>query len=296
MTVDIHPEVRRLRDECEQLVIQHGELVAEADMLRHNTIPTLTARYMMTVGVLELELLGLQCEVQRRRRLFEMINASLSKGEKPCLEVLERQLDAELAAWYEKLRETERAVNAARARQRASEGPVSGADRRELKRLYRAMVRKLHPDLHPQHGERELALWHRLQDAYTRCDLEALRVFALLVDEHCGAAEDAWVRGSIDVLRDQRDRLSKSVMALIEEIAAMRSTFPCDHRDRLENPVWVAEKIEAVRAAIEAHEKRLEHLANLLTAIVGEGWKGGGPMRNVKTIWSDPTVPRGDAW
>lgn len=295
MTLDIHPEVRRLREACEQLATQHSELVAEADMLRFNHIPNLTARYMMTVGVLELKLIGVQCELQRRRRLLEMLNASLSKGEKPCLEVLERQLDTELAAWYEKLRETDRAVNAARARQRALEGPVSSDDLRELKALYRAMVRRLHPDLHPQHGERELALWHRLQEAYTRCDLEALRVLALLIDEYCGHAEDSWTRSSIDVLREQRERLSTAVMGLIEEIGGMRRTFPCDHCDRLDNPVWVAEKTTAVKAAIDAHLKRLEHLATLLTAVVGDGWRGGGPTWSVTAVWNDAPAPRGDA-
>ncbi len=55
---------------------------------------------------------------------------------------------------------------------------VQPAKRDPVKRLYRKLVRLLHPDSNQDHGPRELALWHAAQEAYSAQDLFRLEAIA----------------------------------------------------------------------------------------------------------------------
>ena len=77
-----------------------------------------------------------------------MIQARQNRQEKLVLSEIESALDDEFDAYRRRLDEQIHRMNAALERNRGK--LLSKEDARELKRLYRAIVKALHPDLHPR--------------------------------------------------------------------------------------------------------------------------------------------------
>lgn len=55
-----------------------------------------------------------------------------------------------------------------------------------LKERYRILVRKLHPDMNPGLSAEEISLWHQVQSAYQRMDLEQMDLLVALSDAFSG--------------------------------------------------------------------------------------------------------------
>ena len=136
--------------------------------------------YQTKIGVWELRLLQAQFTVARLRRQIELAQASINRGERPDLIAIECALEQEFQAWVTKLEETARRIQDAEERLKHL---LSPEEDRELKKLYYALVKRLHPDVNPNLTEDQRRLWMRAQSAYEAGDLSELRALALLAEK-----------------------------------------------------------------------------------------------------------------
>ena len=97
----------------------------------------------------------------------------------------------------------------------------------ELKRLYRQIVKRLHPDVHPDPTDREKDLLNRANKAYKEGDLEAMR---RIWEELAGTeqAEESFedTEEGRAKLRELVKLLRKRCAVLEEEIRQIRISFP----------------------------------------------------------------------
>ena len=97
----------------------------------------------------------------------------------------------------------------------------------ELKRLYRQIVKRLHPDVHPNPTERERDLLNRANKAYKAGDVEEMR----RISEELAGTEQT--EESFEDTEEGRNRLRelirtlrKRCKALEEEIRHIKTSFP----------------------------------------------------------------------
>ena len=97
----------------------------------------------------------------------------------------------------------------------------------ELKRLYRQIVKRLHPDVHPNPTEREKDLLNRANEAYKAGDLDEMRrIWEELAgteqaEEYFDDTEEGRAR-----LRELIKKLRKRCEVLEEEIRQIKTSFP----------------------------------------------------------------------
>ena len=94
------------------------------------------------------------------------------------MDAIEERLDAEFTEYQEQLNQQIEKMN--HALQRSKAEILSEADSRELKRLYRKIVKVLHPDLHPETAQARLTLFDHAVSAYKNGDLETLKMIGEL--------------------------------------------------------------------------------------------------------------------
>ena len=124
--------------------------------------------YMLAIGGLEYKAYEIECAILRLKRKAELIQANKNRQEKIVLSKIEEVLDFEFAEYKAKLNEQVDKMNAALER---SKGEVlSDEENRELKKLYRAIVKSLHPDLHPNLSDAKINLFHNAAMAYENED------------------------------------------------------------------------------------------------------------------------------
>ena len=137
------------------------------------------------------------------------------------LSEIESALDDEFDEYRRRLDEQIHRMNAALERNRGK--LLSKEDARELKRLYRAIVKALHPDLHPDADPAQARLFHNAVSAYENGDLDGLRLIGEMVSAPVLPDRD---EDGLVVLTKERERLTELLEAVREEIEGIRERYP----------------------------------------------------------------------
>ena len=142
------PDFQKLKEEIEKLRTELSMLVLERDELRFVICKNIEMEYMLKIGGLEYQAYEAECTFLRLKRKVELIQAKKNRQEKVILSVIEDALDHEFLEYQKRLDEQMDKMNDALERSKAE--PLSEEESRELKILYRKVVKALHPDMNPE--------------------------------------------------------------------------------------------------------------------------------------------------
>ena len=240
--LNLHSETRALAAENELLRDELARLLAEAHDLWHTVRPNLMALYHTKIGACELDLLQTMYQFAYLKRTLELAQAALNRSELPDRQAIEQQLQRELVGWRQRIAEAAERIKSGEARLSSL---LSPAKDRKLKKLYRALVKALHPDLHPNLTAEQARMWQRVQDAYALADLEELQALALVVKQPEAAVPELL---SLDKLRLEQEKLRKHIAEMLERIGSIRSHPPFSLQEQLADGDWVAERRRELEA------------------------------------------------
>ena len=103
---------------------------------------------MLKLGSLEYKAYEAQCAVMRLKRKVELIQAKKNRQEKVNIAKIDERLDVEFYEYQQKLNEQIDKMNEALEHSKAEY--LSEEESKELKKLYRKIVKALHPDINPE--------------------------------------------------------------------------------------------------------------------------------------------------
>jgi hypothetical protein len=266
--IDISPRKKQLKEEYERLQLEYAALVAERDELENSEGPRLTALYMEAVGQLQYEVLVLRYEIALLKQKRDLLQAYKNRGEKADLNYVDEQVEATAKTYNENIQREEEKIKQAKAyieEQKEEEKKNQENEKRELRDLYRKLVHRLHPDLHPEQTEWEKELFLKVQDAYEKGDLEKLRELSQQLE--AGMPADAVNNETTEEWEERVNQLKEEIAKIREEIEKILQEFPFTYRERLNNPEWIAQTQDMLRKEISELEKekiRLEKIVNIM--------------------------------
>ena len=267
-SIDISPRKKQLKEEYERLQLEYADLVAERDELENSEGPRLTALYMEAVGQLQYEVLVLQYEIALLKQKRDLLQAYKNRGEKADLNYVDEQVEATAKTYNENIQREEEKIKQAKAyieEQKEEEKKNQEDEKRELRDLYRKLVHRLHPDLHPEQTEWEKELFLKIQEAYEKGDLERLRELAKQLE--AGMPADAVDNETTEEWEERVNQLKEEIAKIREEIARILQGFPFTYRERLNNPEWIAQTQDMLRkeiAELEKEKTRLEKIVSIM--------------------------------
>lgn len=236
-------------------------LVLERDDLLYQECRNIEMAYMLSIGVLEYKAYEIECAVLRLKRKAELIQAKKNRQEKIVLSKIEDMLDFEFAEYQEKLNEQIDRMNAALERSHGK--MLTKEESRELKKLYRAIVKALHPDLHPDLSDAQIQLFHNAVKSYEYGDLNGLRTIDAMVSQPVLTADKS---DGLAILIKEKERLTKLLQNIKDRIAELMSTYPYTMKALLQNP----EEVEERKAGLEEYIKQLNEALSAYTARIDE--------------------------
>ena len=256
---------RSIEGEISEVRARIAGLLLEIDDIVLQVSPRIEAEYATKVGYLENGLLKWQIAARRARRRFALAQAHANSGMTFSADEFEEQLDEELAEWENLLAASVEAFLEA-AERTAGSRPMSPSDARELKRLHRELIKRLHPDLHPGQPDEATRFFHVAQAAYENGDLDALRSVAVATEgmgEETAAPEMSEDEASIELeLALAHERVVK------QQLEELKRTNPYALKEKLENGAWVVKRtselkkqIEEQKAAAKTYDERFAELA-----------------------------------
>ncbi len=262
-TIVLFPEFVTLKAEVEKLRTEISMLLLERDELRLVICKNIETAYMLALGSLEYKAFELNCEVLRIKRKIDLIQAKKNRQEKIVLSAIEELLDEEFAEFQRQLDEQIDKMN--KAIDHSQGRPLTGEETKEIKKLYRSIVKALHPDLHPEVTPAQIQLFQNAVQAYENGDLGNLRIISEMVADTVVPEHG---ENGLSILAKDKERLTKTLELIREQIANIKSEYPYTMKELVNDPEQVAEKrteLEEMIAELkEAHDLYVARLKEML--------------------------------
>lgn len=246
------PDFQKLKEEVERLRIELSMLVLERDELRLVECKNIEMIYMLELGSLEYKAFESQCAFLRLKRKLELIQAKKNRQEKIVLTQIEDNLDLEFAEFQKKLEEQINRMNA--AIERSHYDTLSYEETKELKTLYRRIVKVLHPDLNPCLSQAQLDLFHNAVNAYENGDLITLRIIDEMLSDP-KIPEDQ--KDSMTQLAEEKKRLTVLLNIVKESIEMIKSEFPYTVKEIINEPEKIAARKAELKNIIHQYEEAM---------------------------------------
>lgn len=250
----LFPGFDDLKSEVEKLRIELSMLMLERDELQFVICKNIETEYMMKLGGLEYRVYETMCVALRLKRMTELIQAKKNRQEKVIISHIELILDDEFASYQKTLDDLTDRMNEAISRNNAER--LSVDENKELKKLYRAIVKALHPDINPNASEAQIQLFNNAVTAYKNGDLATLRIISEMIggDTLSGQHEDAMAQ-----LVRERVRLREMLKSVRESIDKIKSEYPYTLKEILDDPKRVEQKRLELEELLKQYEKMIDY-------------------------------------
>jgi len=249
-----------LQKDIDALRAELSALIIKRDELKYIECKNIEMQYMLVLGDLEYRLYEADCALCRERRKLEMIQAKLNRREIIVLGQVEKALDQEFEEYRKKLELQIAKMN--RAIERKNAKAMTEAETKEFKKMYREIVKTLHPDMNPNITPEQIQLFHNAVKAYENGDMASLRIISETVTD---PSLKPYADGSIAALEKERDRLQECVDLINEMIVDIKKSYPYILKEIIEDPEKISTRKEEytdslaqIKNAIDVYRRRIE--------------------------------------
>ena len=225
-------------------------LLLERDELQFVICKNIETEYMLKLGSIEYKAYEAQCAALRLKRKIELIQAKKNRQEKVIISAIEETLDKEFAEYQKQLDEQIDKMNDALKRSKAE--VLSDEDNKELKKLYRKIVKALHPDINPDVSEAQVQLFDNAVSAYKNGDLGTLRIIGEMVGNNPLPEQH---KDAMTQLVEERERLEGLLKSIRESIENIKSEYPYTMKDILEDTKKTEQKKQELESVIEQYNE-----------------------------------------
>lgn len=202
-------------------------------------------RFIELFGDLRLEMLKVEIEIAKIKKEMEYLVRKKNRNESYDLEEMDDFVNQALEgmrAQYERMKEEQTQLK--------NKKMLSQEEVKEVKRLYRRLVKLVHPDLNPHQTKEQKELWHQLQEAYQNNDLAWLRELNVLIVFKTKGHEEVEIE-------DIEDKIE----AVREEIALLKEEDLYQMRELVFDEEWIEaykEQYERERSDFEVYLRSLQ--------------------------------------
>ena len=199
------------------------------------------------------------------KRKIELIQAKRNRQGPVSIVAIEEILDQEFASYQKQLDERISKMN--EALQWKESDVLSESDSKELKMLYRKLVKILHSDMNPERTDAQRELFEHAVTAYKNGDLATLRMIDAMVGSETLVKQSG---DTIEQLNEEKRRLQNLLKKIQESIAQIKTRYPYTMKEILEDE----EKTEQLRQQYEEilgqYEERILFYRIKIEEMMGE--------------------------
>ena len=264
-SIILFPDSQACKEKVDRLRTELSMLLLERDELEFVICKNIESAYYLKLGTIEYKAYETECAALRLKRMVELVQARINRQEKVIIADVERVLDEEFAEYQRKLNRQIEKMNEALERSRSR--ILTDAEAEELKKLYRSIVKRLHPDVNPNVTQAQLRLLTNAISAYKNGDLAAMRIIAAMVAEP--VLPDR-AREAMHMLTEESRRLETMLSSVRVQIADIKSRFPYTVKDIVEDPQKEQQRREEIESALAQYQELIKKYKARLAEMLGK--------------------------
>lgn len=235
--VIVFPDFEKLKSEVEKMRTELSMLLLERDELQFVICKNIETEYMLKLGSIEYRAYEAQCLSLRLKRKIELIQAKKNRQEKVIISAIEETLDTEFAEYQKQLDEQINKMNDALKRSKAE--VLTDEENKELKKLYRKIVKALHPDINPDVSETQVNLFDNAVQAYKNGDLNTLKIIGEMVGNSPLPEQH---KDALTQLNEEKERLQNLLKVIRDSIEQIKSKYPFTMKEIIEDEEQTEQK------------------------------------------------------
>ena len=255
-------EYENLKNELLKKRTELSILVLQRDELKYVICKNIETKYMLELGSLEYCLYQSECIIMRLKRKVELIQMRINRQEKIDVSAIDKLLDEQFREYQQKLEEKIKKMNEAIER---NNGEVLTEQQvKELKKLYRAIVKALHPDLNPNVTKQQIKLFQNAVTAYKNGDLQTLRIINEMISNNQSEYDNT---DNIEKMRDELIRLDRMISSINGDVEKIKSEYPYTMKDILFDKEQLNQRKEELKDNIDQcnelvsfYKTKIQHL------------------------------------
>lgn len=222
-----------LYERYENLILQRDRLLKEGELYRLN--------YLREFGDKITESFQLRIDCISLKKSISFCQAKINAGKEIDPISMQEYIDAHMLAYAEQLKDLTAMVKAGKTMK-----PISLLDAEAIKRIYRKVAKRLHPDICPLTAENPelMEFFQKVLMAYRANDLKAIREAETLINHFLQELGEEPFSGEIE-------NLPEKITDLEAEISNILSTEPYSFKLLLEDDEAMGKKHKELDEEIE---------------------------------------------
>ena len=244
----------------EELFAQYEELLLRKNDLKKECFH-LQREYVRVFGEAIMAVFRLKLECVKRIKTIEFCQKDLNRGKEPDTEALQSFVIQETQELRDHLQGMKQEYESSQ-----NIGQITEAEAAQIRKLYRRIVKRLHPDTHPEIGtdEQLMDIWNQVTVAYECNDLSTLEELEVMASAALARAGSKAYNTEIPNIEERMEKIKIEIREIMDK-------DPYQYKFLLNDP----EKVQIKKDALEAERKNYEEycaaLDSRLAGILPEG-------------------------
>ena len=233
--------------------MQYEALLLRRDSLKKDALHW-QDEYIRVFGELIMEVYKKQVECIKLKKSIAFCQAERNRGNTPDKEKLDDYISGIMSGYYEQLRSMADENKACKEAKSVPEYDVL-----RIKKIYRDIAKKLHPDISPLTGQYPelMELWYRMVSAYNCNSLKETEEVAALINSFLEQNGEDHFEMTIP-------NVTERITGLEAEIQNIVTTAPYNYRELLCDQKLVEEKKQSLNEELETYSDYADKLQTIL--------------------------------
>ena len=225
----MHPEYVKLVQDVNEMRNEIAILYEERNDLVFHECPRLDTEYSLKIGHLEFAIFEKEYNLLRIKRKNEIIKEQIQEGKEFDEKAIDKQLNAEYKDYIKRVRNSRKELE--KSIERTISVDINKYEEYEIRKIYRDIVKKLHPDLNEDISKKEETFFILATEAYEEYNLKKLR--EINQELEANIKKDSYIMGDVEYMIKAKMDYRRIRNILFDQIRNLKNEFPYSEKSLL---------------------------------------------------------------